>query len=117
VQAYIHFVPAVEVVQFWNHLDITTRLHPPACGRVDRAAVGEGFPNRHWSPRPAARRPSPGLWPDSPGGRVKQRQQLLNHTTSVGMMQCAFEILFRSSGPLPPLFNKTWVLPDIEPVK
>ena len=28
-----------------------------------------------------------------------------------------FEILFRFYGPLPPLFNKTWVLPDIEPVK
>jgi hypothetical protein len=28
-----------------------------------------------------------------------------------------FEILFRFYGPLPPLFNKSWVLPDIEPVK
>ncbi len=34
VQAYIHFVPAVEVVQLWSHLDITTRLHPPACARL-----------------------------------------------------------------------------------
>ena len=25
-----------------------------------------------------------------------------------------FEILFRFYGPLPPLFEKTWVLPDIE---
>jgi len=28
-----------------------------------------------------------------------------------------FEILFRFYGPLPPLFEKTWVLPDVEPVK
>lgn len=28
-----------------------------------------------------------------------------------------FEILFRFYGPLPSLFDKTWVLPDIEPVK
>lgn len=28
-----------------------------------------------------------------------------------------FEILFRFYGPLPPLFHKTWVLPDIEPVR
>jgi hypothetical protein len=28
-----------------------------------------------------------------------------------------FEILFRFYGPLPPLFDKTWVLPDVELVK
>ncbi len=28
-----------------------------------------------------------------------------------------FEILFRFYGPLPSLFDKTWTLPDIEPVK
>jgi hypothetical protein len=28
-----------------------------------------------------------------------------------------FEILFRFYGPLPPLFEKTWVLPDVKPVK
>jgi hypothetical protein len=28
-----------------------------------------------------------------------------------------FEILFRFYGPLPSLFDKTWVLPDVEPVK
>lgn len=28
-----------------------------------------------------------------------------------------FEVLFRFYGPLPSLFDKSWVLPDIEPVK
>jgi hypothetical protein len=28
-----------------------------------------------------------------------------------------FEILFRFYGPLPPLFNKTWVLPDVQRLK
>lgn len=31
--------------------------------------------------------------------------------------QAEFEVLFRFYGPLPSLFDKTWVLPDIEPVK
>ena len=31
--------------------------------------------------------------------------------------QSEFEVLFRFYGPLPSLFEKTWVLPDIEPVK
>ena len=28
-----------------------------------------------------------------------------------------FEVLFRLYGPEKPFFDKTWVLPDIEPVK
>ena len=49
----------------------TKLIHPPACGRVGRAAAGEGLHGRRVKCPSQPCSPSPALRADSPKGRVK----------------------------------------------